>query len=124
VVIAAKNARFADFADALGRLARVDGISFADTAPDGALQTVVDGVSYAIPMDGLIDVAAETKRLDAAIAKAEGEIAKIDKKLGNEKFIAGAPEAVVQLQKDRRAAYADDVAKLQEARAAFDRSKP
>jgi valyl-tRNA synthetase len=64
-------------------------------------------------------VAAETKRLDAAIAKAEGEIAKIDKKLGNERFISGAPEAVVQLQKDRRAAYADDIAKLQEARAAF-----
>lgn len=119
VVIGTKDARFATFADALGRLARVDGISFADTAPDGALQTVVDGVSYAIPMDGLIDVAAETKRLDAAIAKAEGEIAKIDKKLGNAKFIDGAPEAVVQLQKDRRAAYADEVAKLQEARAAF-----
>jgi len=119
VVIAPEDARFTTFADALGRLARVDGISFAATAPDGALQTVVDGVSYAIPMDGLIDVAAETKRLDAAIAKAEGEIAKIDKKLGNERFIAGAPEAVVQLQKDRRAAYADDVAKLQEARAAF-----
>jgi valyl-tRNA synthetase len=122
VVVSGEDARFATFADALGRLARVDGISFADTAPDGALQTVVDGVSYAIPMDGLIDVAAETKRLDAAIAKAEGEITKIDKKLGNEKFIAGAPEAVVQLQKDRRAAYADDVAKLQQARAAFDRS--
>jgi valyl-tRNA synthetase len=119
VVVSGEDARFGIFADALGRLARVDGISFADTAPDGALQTVVDGVSYAIPMDGLIDVAAETKRLDAAIAKAEGEIAKIDKKLGNEKFIAGAPEAVVQLQKDRRAAYADEVAKLQEARAAF-----
>jgi valyl-tRNA synthetase len=119
VVIASEDKRFTTFADALGRLARVDGISFADAAPDGALQCVVDGVSYAIPMDGLIDVAAETKRLDAAIAKAEGEIAKIDKKLGNERFISGAPEAVVQLQKDRRAAYADDIAKLQEARAAF-----
>lgn len=119
VVIAPEDARFTTFADALGRLARVDGISFAATAPDGALQTVVDGVSYAIPMDGLIDVAAETKRLDAAIAKAEAEIAKVDKKLGNEKFVAGAPEAVVQLQKDRRAAFADEVSKLQEARAAF-----
>ncbi|MGJ8559298.1 MAG: valine--tRNA ligase [Litorimonas sp.] len=119
VVIGAEDARFTTFADALGRLARVDSIAFAEIAPDGALQTVVDGVSYAIPMDGLIDVAAETKRLDAAIAKAEGEIAKIDKKLGNEKFVAGAPEAVVQLQKDRRVAYADEVTKLQEARAAF-----
>lgn len=119
VVIGRPDVRLTTFADALGRLARVEAVSFADAAPEGALQTVVDGVSYAIPLDGLIDVAAEQKRLDAAIAKVEAEIAKIDKKLGNANFTDRAPAAVVQEQKDRRTAYADECAKLQEARAAL-----
>ena len=119
VVVGETDARLETFGEALSRLARVDGIEFADAAPDGALQTVVDGVSYAIPLAGLIDVEAERKRLDAAIAKAEGEVAKIDKKLGNPNFTERAPEAVVQEQKDRRQGYADELAKLLEARSAL-----
>ncbi|WP_298914282.1 valine--tRNA ligase [uncultured Algimonas sp.] len=119
VVVGAQDERFETFGEALGRLARVDGVTFAEAAPDGALQTVVDGVSYAIPLDGLIDVDAERKRLDASIAKAEGEVAKIDKKLGNANFTDRAPAAVVQEQKDRRAGYADELAKLSDARAAL-----
>ncbi|MGB3457531.1 MAG: valine--tRNA ligase [Litorimonas sp.] len=119
VVVGPEDGRLATFSEALGRLARVDGVSFAASAPKGALQTVVDGVSYAIPLDGLIDVDAERKRLDGAIAKTEGEVAKIDKKLGNPKFTERAPEAVVQEQKDRRAGYAEELDKLREARAAL-----
>ena len=119
VVIGRPDARLSIFAEALGRLARVESVSFADAVPEGALQTVVDRVSYAIPLDGLIDVAAEQKRLDAAIAKVEAEIAKIDKKLDNANFTDRAPVAVVQKQKDRKTAYADECAKLQEARAAL-----
>ena len=119
VVVGPEDARLTTFSEALSRLARVDGIEFAKTAPDGALQTVVDGVSYAIPLAGLIDVDAERKRLDGAIEKAEGEIAKIDKKLGNPNFTEKAPEAVVQEQKDRRQGYAEELAKLQDARNAL-----
>jgi len=43
------------------------------------------------------------------------EIEKIDKKLGNPAFADKAPEKVVQLQKDRRADYAAEIAKLEEA---------
>ncbi|MGB6230929.1 MAG: valine--tRNA ligase [Litorimonas sp.] len=119
VVVGADDTRLDTFGEALGRLARVDGVSFAGHAPDGALQTVVDGVSYAIPLAGLIDVDAEAKRLDAAIAKAEGEVAKIDRKLGNPNFTERAPEAVVTEQRERRDGYAAEVAKLREARAAL-----
>ena len=119
VVIGKEDPRLSAFADALGPVARVEGITYAEAVPDGALQTVVDGVTYAVPLAGLIDVEAEGKRLDAAIAKAEGEIAKIDKKLGNPKFTERAPEAVVQEQRDRRAGYAEEVETLRVARAAL-----
>jgi valyl-tRNA synthetase len=107
--------RLAVYADVLSPMARVDGVETALEAPKGALQTVVDGVSYAIPLEGLIDLGAERKRLSKEIERAQAEIEKIDKKLSNPAFTDKAPEKVVNLQKDRRAAYSAEVEKLQEA---------
>jgi valyl-tRNA synthetase len=107
--------RLAVYADVLSPMGRVESVDIAAEAPKGALQTVVEGVTYAIPLDGLIDVEAERKRLGKEIEKAQMEIDKIDKKLGNEAFVAKAPEKVVNLQKERRADYADEIAKLEEA---------
>ena len=45
----------------------------------------------------------------------DGEIFRLDKKLGNEKFIAKAPEAVVQAERDKRGDYAGDREKLKAA---------
>jgi len=103
------------YAGVLSPMARVDGIKTAVEAPKGALQTVVDGVSFAIPLDGLIDIGAEKARLSKELERAQIEIDKIDKKLGNEAFVAKAPEKVVNLQKERRAAYVEEQKKLQEA---------
>jgi len=107
--------RLTTFADNLERMARVDGVEAASEAPKGALQTVVDGVSFAIPLDGLIDLGAEKARLSKEIDKVKSEIEKIDKKLGNEAFIAKAPEKVVALQNERRDAYSAELEKLNEA---------
>ncbi|MEL7231483.1 MAG: valine--tRNA ligase [Pseudomonadota bacterium] len=119
VVIGAEDARLSTFAEALGRMARVEAVRYADAAPSGVLQTVVDGVTYAIPLDGLIDIEAEQKRLDAAIAKVDAEIAKIDKKLGNPNFTEKAPEAVVAEQHTRRANFVEEKDKLEQARNAL-----
>jgi len=48
-----------------------------------------------IPMAGLIDTEAELSRLHKQLEKAGKELAKISAKLGNEKFVANAPEAVI-----------------------------
>jgi valyl-tRNA synthetase len=103
------------YAPQLSPMARVERVELAETAPDAALQTVVDGVQFAIPLAGLIDMEAEAKRLRKEIEKAQSEIEKIDRKLGNEDFIAKAPEKVVTLQKERRAGYAAEVETLEAA---------
>jgi len=72
-------------------------------------------VTYAIPLEGLIDLGAERARLEKEIAKAQAEIEKIDKKLSNPAFTDKAPEKVVNLQKERKSAYAEEVSKLEEA---------
>ena len=107
--------RLTYFAPQLSPMARVDSVKTAKAAPDGALQTVVDGVTYAIPLDGLIDKSAETKRLSKEIEKTEAEILKIDKKLINPNFVDKAPEKVVNLQKERREGYVAELEKLKEA---------
>ena len=107
--------RLAAYAPQLSPMARVENVELATDAPKNALQTVVDGVTYAIPLEGLIDLGAERARLEKEIAKAQVEIEKIDKKLSNPAFTDKAPEKVVNLQKERRAGYAEEVAKLEEA---------
>ena len=107
--------RLATYAPQLSPMARVEQVELAEKAPDAALQTVVDGVQFAIPLAGLIDMDAERKRLNKEIEKAQVEIDKIDKKLGNEAFVSKAPEKVVNLQKERRAGYVEEVETLKTA---------
>jgi len=116
----ALDPRLETYAQQLSPMARVEHVELTDLVPKGALQTVVDGVTYAIPVEGLIDLGAEKARLTKDIEKAQAEIDKVDKKLGNSAFTDKAPEHVVQLQKDRRAAYAEELEKLAEALANLD----
>jgi valyl-tRNA synthetase len=107
--------RLAAYAAQLSPMARVETVETASEAPKGALQTVVDGVTYAIPLDGLIDTGAEKARLSKEIDKAQAEIDKIDKKLSNKAFTDKAPEKVVNLQRERREGYVAELDKLNEA---------
>ncbi len=87
----------------LSRMARLKEISFAEAAPSGSVQIVSGAGVLALPLGDVIDMNAESVRLEKEIAKAVAEIGKIDAKLGNESFLAKAPDHVVDLQKERRA---------------------
>ena len=101
--------------DVVKRMARLADISFADRAPEGAVQLLVRGEVAALPLKGVIDLAAEKARLDKELAKAEADIKRVDAKLGNEKFVANAPEDIVEEEKEKRDAAAARKAKILEA---------
>ena len=85
----------------------MSGITAAAEAPAGSVQIVVRGETLALPMAGLIDVAAERTRLGKALKEAEADIARCDAKLGNPNFMARAAEDVVAEQHEKRAEAAD-----------------
>ncbi|MEX6634675.1 valine--tRNA ligase [Hyphococcus lacteus] len=99
----------------LSRLARLSEITTADAAPKGAVQIVHGDGMAALPVAGLMDIGEEKARLSKEIAKAEGEIAGIDKKLANKNFVERAPASVVEEQHTRKAGFETQIAKLNEA---------
>ncbi|WP_374590574.1 valine--tRNA ligase [Aquabacterium sp.] len=64
-----------------------------------------------------IDVEAEKARLDKEIARLDGEITKANAKLGNESFVARAPAAVVEQEKQRLADFSATLSRMREQRA-------
>jgi valyl-tRNA synthetase len=96
------KARADRWGDFLKRLARIADIAYAETAPQGAVQLVVRGEVAAMPLKGVIDLAAERARLEKEMAKADADIERVDKKLANEKFVANAPEEIIEGEKEKR----------------------
>jgi valyl-tRNA synthetase len=97
------------------RLARIADISFVDAPPQGAVQLLVRGDIAALPLKGVIDVAAEKSRLEKELAKVAADIARVDAKLGNADFIARAPEEVVEGEREKRDEALARQAKILEA---------
>jgi valyl-tRNA synthetase len=99
---AATRSRAERWADFIRRLARLSNIGFADAASAGAIQLVVRGETAALPLKGLIDVAAEQARLTKEMSKVDADIKRVDAKLGNADFLARAPEEVVDGEREKR----------------------
>jgi valyl-tRNA synthetase len=103
------------WSDVVKRMARLADISFAEAAPEGAVQLLVRGEVAALPLKGVIDFSAEKTRLDKELAKAEADIKRVDAKLANEKFVANAPEEIVEEEKEKRDAAMARKARIVEA---------
>ncbi|PLP60948.1 valine--tRNA ligase [Mesorhizobium loti] len=100
---------------AIKRLARVGEISHSDTAPKGSAQIVLGEATACLPLGSLIDVVAEAARLQKELAKVTEEIARLHKKLSNDKFVANAPEEVVEAEREKLVEYNEQQAKLSAA---------
>jgi valyl-tRNA synthetase len=101
--------------ETIKRLARLDTIAFAKSAPKGAALIVIGETTAALPLEGIIDMAAERKRLAREIEKAQADIAKMEGKLSNPNFIAKAKEEAVEEARERKADLQALVKRLQAA---------
>jgi valyl-tRNA synthetase len=102
----------------LGALARVadDDLMFREGAPSGGrgtLTAVAGNVIALLPLAGLVDLDAERERLRKEIAAASEERDRARAQLGNESFMARAPEHVVDVQRRRLASAEEQIALLE-----------
>lgn len=93
---------FAPYLQALGKLSEV---TLVESLPDNAHAPVQVVGTNKLMLHVQVDLAAERTRLSKEIQRLETEIAKCVSKLSNDSFVARAPEAVVQQERERQAAF-------------------
>ncbi|GAB6968249.1 valine--tRNA ligase [Komagataeibacter kakiaceti JCM 25156] len=109
-------ARAAKWAEAISRMARVSEVlPLEGEMPQGAAQLVVDEATLVIPLAGIIDLAQERQRLEKECAKVDGEIVKVERKLGNADFVARAKPEVVAENRERLETFQAERQRLQAA---------
>jgi valyl-tRNA synthetase len=101
--------------EVIRRLARVSGIRFSSGAPAGSAHILVRGQVVVLPLEGVVDFAAETTRLRKEKEKLGLEVNRIDSKLDNADFIARAPEEVIEENRVRRNDTLSRIAKIETA---------
>ncbi len=100
----------------IAKLGNLEVIDYVSEAVDGALTYRVKSNEYFVPMAGSIDVEAEVKKLTEELNYTEGFLKSVQKKLSNERFVAGAPEQVVASEKKKET---DALAKIETLKASL-----
>ena len=104
------------FDDVIAKLGNLESINYVNEAVDGALTFRAKSNEYFIPMAGSIDVEAEIKKLTEELNYTEGFLKSVQKKLSNERFVAGAPEEVIANERNKEA---DALAKIETLKASL-----
>ena len=102
----------------LQRLAYASEVSFPETAPadvTGQISVVTHDATAYLPLSELVDLAAERERIAKELEKAKNGLRITEGKLSNEKFVAHAPENVVNAEREKVAKYKELIAKLEES---------
>ncbi|HLV15211.1 MAG TPA: valine--tRNA ligase [Xanthomarina sp.] len=104
------------FDEVIAKLGNLEGVEYTTEAVEGALTFRVKSNEYFIPIVGAIDIEAEIKKLTNELNYTEGFLKSVQKKLANERFVAGAPEQVIANERNKEA---DALAKIETLKASL-----
>lgn len=104
----------AEFEAVIAKMANIDTFSRVSTKSDGASAFMVGTLQLAVPLGSLIDVDAEKAKIEAELEHLEKFLAGIRKKLSNEKFVANAPEKIVELERKKEKDSEEKIKSLKE----------
>ena len=92
-----------DFDCVIAKLCNVSEVSYVAEAPAGAFGFIVGSTEFFVPLTGSVDVEAEIKKLEEELKYAQGFLKSVEAKLSNERFVSGAPAAVVDKERKKKA---------------------
>jgi valyl-tRNA synthetase len=92
-----------DFDCVIAKLCNVSEIDYVAEAPAGAFGFIVGSTEFFVPLTGSVDVEAEIKKLEEELKYAQGFLKSVEAKLSNERFVSGAPAAVVDKERKKKA---------------------
>ena len=121
-VLTSKPQVFAEGEGFIQRLAYADAVTMIESEPenlDGMVCCTTADAKLYIPMGQLVDVAKELERIGKELEKARKNLAGLEAKLSNEKFVSRAPEAVVNAEREKAQKARDLIAQLEESEAAL-----
>jgi len=104
------------FDEVIAKLGNLESIEYSSEAVEGALTFRVKSNEYFIPIAGAINVEEEIKKLSEELNYTEGFLKSVQKKLANERFVAGAPEQVIANERNKEA---DALAKIETLKASL-----
>ena len=85
----------------LCKMAGIDGVEEVSAKGNGVSAFMIGTTEFAVPLGGLVDAEAEIAKAEAELKHLEGFLAGVRKKLSNERFVSGAPQAVVELERKK-----------------------
>lgn len=77
----------------------------APNTPDKVMSAVITGAELLLPLAGLIDIEQEIIRLEKEVQLLNSEVERVEKKLGNQSFVAKAPAKVIEEERAKQADY-------------------
>ncbi|MCB9191246.1 MAG: valine--tRNA ligase [Flavobacteriales bacterium] len=112
-----------DYSDAFNpvirKLANLESIAETSEAPASASAFVVKGAEFYVPLAGLVDASEEKEKLEKELDYTKGFLASVEKKLSNERFVSGAPEQVIAIERNKKADAEAKIKALEEQLAAM-----
>ena len=104
LVVVEKNGNVnKDFDCVIAKLCNVSEVDYVAEAPAGAFGFIVGSTEFFVPLTGSVDVEAEIKKLEEELKYAQGFLKSVEAKLSNERFVSGAPAAVVDKERKKKA---------------------
>ena len=91
-----------EFDSVIMKLCNVSSVNYVTENPQDAFGFLVKAVEFFIPVTDNIDTEAELKKLEEELKYAQGFLKSVEAKLSNEKFVNGAPAAVVDKERKKK----------------------
>ena len=111
--------KFSEFSHVICKLANLATLEETKEKVDSAATFILKGDEFFIPIEGGMDTGKEREELLKQLEYTKGFLASVEKKLGNEKFVNGAPEKVVEMEKRKKADALAKIKSLEESLAAL-----